>query len=135
MHHAQENEIGNISHPQIDKGPSAPTGSRLYPVDGRRHLNTYVLTEDNLEHLGLLDSIFNISLAVASALLSFAGAIVLSLSLADSSTAANVIWLWAAFLIVCLAMGVACVFFCAWSFKKRKGSIQKIKDETEHIPR
>jgi predicted ABC-type sugar transport system permease subunit len=116
----------------MDKGPNTSAGSLLYMVDGKRQLKAYVLTEDNLDSLSVLDSIFNICLAVGSALLSFAGGIFLSLSLAGNTVPENIKLPWNAFFVVCLALGLVCAYFCNWSLKKRKGSIQKIKEETKH---
>lgn len=115
-----------------EKGPNTSIGSLLVMVDGRRQLKAYVLTEDNLDSLSVLDVIFNICLAVAAALISFAGGIVLSLSLASDDLSASTKLTWYAFLAVCLVLGAVCVYFCKWSLVEKRGSIQKIKDETKH---
>lgn len=116
----------------MERGPATSPGSLLHTINGHRQVKAYVLTEDNLDSLSVLDSIFNICLAIGSALLSFAGGIYLSLSLANSSVAADIKAPWTAFFSVCLAFGLICVFVCFWSFFKRKGSIQRIKEETKH---
>jgi hypothetical protein len=123
---------GSTNTEKAEKGPNTSVGSLLVMVDGRRQLKAYVLTEDNLDSLSVLDVIFNICLAVAAALISFAGGIVLSLSLASDDLSASIKLAWGAFLVICLVLGAVCVYFCHWSLVEKRGSIQKIKDETKH---
>lgn len=123
---------GQASSSPAERGPNDSAGSNLYMVNGRRQLKAYILTEDNLEFLGILDVVFNVCFALGCAFLSFAGGIKLAISFASESTSKQVLDSWQAFSIACVVLGVSCLLLCAWSLYKRTGSLNKIKKETTH---
>lgn len=123
---------GQASSSYAERGPNESAGSNLYMVNGRRQLKAYVLTEDNLESLSILDVVFNVCLALGCAFFSFAGGIKLAISFASESTNKQVLDSWDAFYIACIVIGSICISLCLWSLCKRRGSLNKIKTETKH---
>lgn len=123
---------GQASTPEVERGPNDSPGSNLYMVNGRRRLKAYVLTEDNLESLSILDVVFNICLAIGCGFLSFAGGIKLAISFASESTPSQALEAWNTFFSGCMVITIICAALCVWSIRKKTGSLGKIKRETEH---
>lgn len=122
----------NNNSPVVDKGPSSPAGKALYVQDGSRRVKVYTLTESDLDQLTLLDTIFNVSLAIATSLLSLATGIRLSVSLAGNSVPQPITQAWDIVFWSFISLGAVLAVICFLSFRKRKSGIGKIKSETFH---
>lgn len=119
--------------PKAEKGPSELTGSVLTTVAGKREIKVYVLTEDNLDTLSVLNGLFNLCLALSTAFLSFGGGVMASITL-SSGVPETIKSTWLFLSIFSLIIGSIFTALCLYSYIKRESSVSRIKRETIHNP-
>lgn len=116
----------------IERGPSAPKGSTIDLIHGKRRVTVYTLAEDTLENLGTLQFIASLCFAVALSLFSFCGGAFMSISLAGNTAPEAAVATWNTIKWITMIFGIISIAASIAAHVKYTSKWDKIKKETIH---